>query len=709
MERARPLAPAGTVGDEFDRLKTLLFKPEAQKLSTLEATVGALDQRVGTPDRLEKATAEVLVEALRRAEVAQHRELADAMAPMVVAAIRNEIKNSKDMMVEALYPITGRLVSAGIAVAIAELAASINQRMDRLLSVDMLKLRFRAWRTGRPLSELALAELQHGRLVRLLYLERGSGRLLGQWQADQGQDERADLISGMIAALTDFARNALGEGGGELRTLDIGEGRIYLRTSAQMIVAAQYHGEPDARQQRSLDAAFLDLLDSQTGIGADPQHSLERLAGKLSIVSEPLPEKKKAFSPLAIIGLLLLAGLGYWAYVSWRHWQAESRVESALAQTLATRPQLAAYPVRIATSHSGRSVALSGLVPSREDEQALQAAIATAAAPYEVSSALAVVTTQPGLDAVAAANATLEQRLARLNGETLALESRLANETSATRAQLADRLQSEISVLTGRLTQFTFDLNTTRAKLSGEAGAGALALHGEIEAGLALLASESAAIKAQGDAQTRSELAEFSAKLATLADELATTRASAQDNSRAAAGQANQMQAALSAEISRLQEELKAARVQLAGQASEANAASQKAIDAIQARLDTPRARLEEKLRGIAIFFNGPDTLEDEAGARAIAGAIAPLANAAGGIRVIGYSDETGTPGGNRQVSRRRAEVVAQLLRDAGTDPARVVLSSRAVLAPLTDPSDPASLRNRRVTFEPLYDNEIRP
>ena len=760
MERARPLAPAGTVGDEFDRLKTLLFKPESQKLSTLEQTVGALDQRVGTPDRLEKATAEVLVQALRRAEVAQHRELADAMAPMVVAAIRNEINNSKDMMVEALYPITGRLVSAGIAVAIAELAASINQRMDSLLSVDMLKLRFQAWRTGRPLSELALARLQHGTLVRLLYLERGSGQLLGQWQADHGQDERADLISGMIAALTDFARNALGAGGGDLRTLDIGDGQIYLRTSAQMIVAAQYQGEPDASQQRTLDTAFLDMLDRQTGSEVDPQHSLETLAAKLSVVDAPSPEKKKGMSPLATIGLLLLAGMGYWGWVSWRHWQADNRIDAALAQTLAARPQLAAYPVHITTSHSRQRVALSGLVPSQEDEQALQAAIAAAAAPYKTSTALAVVTTQPRLDAVAAANATLEKRLAGLNGETRALESRIANETSATRTELADRLQGEISVLSSKLTQYYIDLNTTRAKLSGEAGAGALALHGEIEAGLARLAGESAAIKAQGDAQFRDELATLSSKLAGLSgetgagalalhreieaglarlasqtadiqaqgeahtraemaglrailarmsDELAATRTSAQENSRAAAGQASQIQGALSAEITRLQDDLKTARLQLADEASAASAASQQAIEALRARLDTPRARLEEKLRGLAIFFSGTDTLEDEAGARTAASAIAPLANAAGGIRVVGYSDETGTPSSNRQVSRRRAEVVAQLLREAGANPARIVLSSRAVLAPLTDPSDPASLRNRRVTFEPLYDNEIRP
>ena len=330
MEPARAPLPARPGGDEIGRLKTLLFRPESQQLSALEETVGALNQRVGTPDRLEKATAEVLVEALRRAEVSQHRELADAMAPMVVAAIRNEIKNSRDMMVEALYPITGRLVSAGIAVAVAELAAAINARMDALLSVDMLKLRFQAWRTGAPLSQLALAQSQHGTLVRLLYLERGSGQLLGQWQANHGEDGRADLISGMIAALTDFARNALGQSGGELRTLDLGGANMYLRTSAQMIVAAEYSGTPGPAQQRSLDAGFLDLLDSPS----EPELALAALASRLEVGDAPASANKKRFSPLAVIGLLLCAALAVWSYFAIQRWQVERRVERAVAGVL---------------------------------------------------------------------------------------------------------------------------------------------------------------------------------------------------------------------------------------------------------------------------------------------------------------------------------------------------------------------------------------
>jgi hypothetical protein len=83
------MGAADPASREIDQLKRLLFQPEEERLQSLQATVDALNARLGSPARLEAATAEVIVEALRRAEVAQPRELAAVLAPSVVAAIRS--------------------------------------------------------------------------------------------------------------------------------------------------------------------------------------------------------------------------------------------------------------------------------------------------------------------------------------------------------------------------------------------------------------------------------------------------------------------------------------------------------------------------------------------------------------------------------------------------------------------------------------------
>jgi len=119
---------------EMEQLKTLLFQTEAERLGSLETEVASLRQYLGSSERLEAATADILIGALERAEVSRPRELASVIAPSVVTAIRREIANSREMMVDALYPITGRMVSAAVANAIKDLLAFLEQRINALTS-----------------------------------------------------------------------------------------------------------------------------------------------------------------------------------------------------------------------------------------------------------------------------------------------------------------------------------------------------------------------------------------------------------------------------------------------------------------------------------------------------------------------------------------------------------------------------------------------
>lgn len=55
-------------GSELARLKDLLLRPEAFRLESLRQQVDALHEQLGTKERLEAASAEILVNAFRDAE-----------------------------------------------------------------------------------------------------------------------------------------------------------------------------------------------------------------------------------------------------------------------------------------------------------------------------------------------------------------------------------------------------------------------------------------------------------------------------------------------------------------------------------------------------------------------------------------------------------------------------------------------------------------
>ncbi|MFO1115651.1 MAG: OmpA family protein [Beijerinckiaceae bacterium] len=404
--------PAGQSDFELDRLKELLLRPETDRLAAVETRVGAIDSYVGGKDRLEAATSEILVDAFRRAEIAQHRELANAIAPVVVAAIRSEIKNSKDMMVEALYPITGRLVAAAVANAFRDLVADLNERLDRGLSAQHWKFRFQSLLTGRPVSELALAAAQRPALRRLLLVERGSGRLIAGWGADEDTGDQSELVSGLIAAITEFASSVYGARGGELRTLDLGGSRVFLRGAPLYLAAAECAGALKPEHERELDDAFLSLVSK---VDKQPDSARGALADMAERLFATPAEKRKSALPLVLVCAAALALAGWFASGPIARAWKERQIDQAFEQALAAHPELKAWPLGVEVDHSARTVSVVGLDPSDVAARPLVEALTDAASPYAVAERTAAVGGLAEVEALRGKAQALEAQVAALS------------------------------------------------------------------------------------------------------------------------------------------------------------------------------------------------------------------------------------------------------------------------------------------------------
>ncbi|MFV0279365.1 MAG: hypothetical protein ACK5JM_01225, partial [Rhodoblastus sp.] len=451
--------PAGPSDFEFDRLKHLLLQPETDRLEAIEDRVSALDQRVGAPDRLEAATAEILVEAFRRTEVARHRELAGAVAPVVVAAIRNEIKNSKDMMVEALYPLTGRLVAAAVANAFRDLVADLNERLDRSLSTRHWRLRLQSLATGRPVSELALAEAQAPELRRLLLLERGSGVLVASWHADDESQDQSELVSGLIAAITEFATSVYGSRSGELRTLDLGEARVFLRGAPVYLVAAECAGVLRPEHEREIDAAFLSLVSRVDQDQGSAAPALEHMAQTL--FKQQAPVQKSSGVPLLLVGCALIGLLAWWASGPILRNLHERRIETAFAQARAAHPEIDAFPLRLRVDHAKKTVVVAGLAPSSGTARMFSEAIGEAAAPYGVVTHVADIGMAGQLqDARRRENETAAQ-LADLAARAKTVDAQIAALAAATN-EATRALRAETKTVSDRLSALAGELAAAR-------------------------------------------------------------------------------------------------------------------------------------------------------------------------------------------------------------------------------------------------------
>ena len=230
------------MAQDMTRLKELLFDREARAITDLTARMDAVFERTGSQERFAASVASVLDEALARAEVEKHTQVAGAIAPLVVSTIRSEIRNSQDELAEALYPAMGRMVKDYVVSAFRDLADEINRRIEQ----NRFMLRARSLLTGRPVAELAMTYAPPPKVEEIYLVRRGSGELVGRWPV--AGNPRDHTRSGVLAAINEVATDAFIAEEASLRRLDLGSSLVYMRASPAHLLFVRCSGcGPGAR------------------------------------------------------------------------------------------------------------------------------------------------------------------------------------------------------------------------------------------------------------------------------------------------------------------------------------------------------------------------------------------------------------------------------------------------------------------------------
>jgi outer membrane protein OmpA-like peptidoglycan-associated protein len=412
------------------KLKELLFEKESQEIGALTARLEEVVARAGSDASFRRSVAATLDGALRDAEAANHRPVADALAPFVVRTVRTEVEASSDALPAKLYPHVGVMVRDYVRSAIRDLMEDINRRLEDGLIRNRFMLRLRSWTTGRSMAELALAGTGRFEVDELHLIRRGSGELLAHWTrptpdapAEPQANNRDALFSGLLTAMTAFIEEVYEADKAGLRTIDFGAHTIYLRGSPLHLLAARCRGEAGAGLQTLLDEEFLRTLQQEATSGTSAAPDLAALAARLEagIAKRQEQHRKErgraGLGPLrALLWLLALVLAGFaggYAYTSYRTNALQAAVDRVFAET----PALKGYPARARVSRGAERIEVSGLAPSGEIRSNIIARLRAIAPDVTISEAIGVV---PG-----AGSAGLAEDVTRLRSQLAAIESRL--------------------------------------------------------------------------------------------------------------------------------------------------------------------------------------------------------------------------------------------------------------------------------------------
>ncbi len=196
-------------GSEEDKalstLQKILFGNERDQMETLAADVDRLRHRVNDKNAL-----------------------AAAVAPILGEAIRRQIQDSREEIIDALYPVIGQIVVRAVTEAIRDLARSIDEKLQAATDFQRIGQRIKAFFSGVPDSQLALRSALPCTVQEVYLIHRESGLLL--WHATRSEENSADseLIGSMLTAIRDFAEQVLGGGKDRLHQLQFGDRELIL-------------------------------------------------------------------------------------------------------------------------------------------------------------------------------------------------------------------------------------------------------------------------------------------------------------------------------------------------------------------------------------------------------------------------------------------------------------------------------------------------
>jgi OOP family OmpA-OmpF porin len=353
---------------EIEELRRLLLPTERARLERVEQR---LDARTVTADDV----GAVIAGAIAAGGRSDAEALDAALQDPVSRAMRRSVREDPQSVADALFPVMGPAIRKAIVETVRGMLESTNRAIEASLSVQGIRWRIEAWRSGKSFAEIVLLHSLVYRVEQLLLIHKETGLLLRQVVAPDAAAQDPDMVSGMLTAIRDFVRDSFGgKATDSLDVFQVGELEVLVEDSPRAVLAAVVRGHPPPelrveleRALEAIEARFGTTLDGFAGDTAPFEAAKDALEPCLRSRYEQRPPRGRGAVRLVWLAVALGAAALIAALVYWR--AGERRWTRAIA-ALDAAPGV----VVTATDRRGGAVEIAGLRdPLAEDPAAILA------------------------------------------------------------------------------------------------------------------------------------------------------------------------------------------------------------------------------------------------------------------------------------------------------------------------------------------------
>ncbi len=241
--------------DKLKILKELLFTEEQEFVDSINKKVEKLTELVNHQEQLSQKVNPIVDDKLKTFI----DEIPAKLGPTITETLREEIKNSQDAVVEALFPIIGKMIKKYIAHEIRLLSERISNQTKSAFSFKRWFKKSKAHATGISDGDIAIAALGKPELLQFFVIEKESGLLITNYTPTQNQVIDEDMIAGMLTAIKSFVEDAFNGGDQNLEHIEYELYHIHIQNFASYYIAVVISGTYDTTFKDTLENKLLDF------------------------------------------------------------------------------------------------------------------------------------------------------------------------------------------------------------------------------------------------------------------------------------------------------------------------------------------------------------------------------------------------------------------------------------------------------------------
>lgn len=242
--------------EKLSILKDILLTDEREYAKKVEEKLKIVEDVINRQNHLSERVNPIIEQRLN----AFIDEIPKTLGSSITEALKTEIKNSQDAVVEALFPIIGKMIKKYVQQEMRILSEQINSKMSNTFSFLSLKRKLKSKKTGVSEGDLMLQELAQPIIEQIMVIEKGSGIIISKYSKTKSIDE--DMVSGMLTAIKSFAEDAFEKNNQELQYIEYDSFHIHLQNFSSYYIAVVISGAYNIIFKDKLEDKLLDFAQN---------------------------------------------------------------------------------------------------------------------------------------------------------------------------------------------------------------------------------------------------------------------------------------------------------------------------------------------------------------------------------------------------------------------------------------------------------------